>query len=86
MHLLWQKIEGTITRNRITNSGKEESIIDFLIISNDLVNYFVSLYIDEKMKNVLTSFSQNKVKERDHNTMIAKFKFTPKELSKPKRT
>ena len=50
---LTDRVTGVITRRRITDSGQEESIIDFLIVSNDLVDDVKSMVIDEKKEYAL---------------------------------
>ena len=83
------KCTGAITRRRITKKGKEESIIDFVIVSHDLEKDFIDLVIDEDKKHVLTKIIKTKkgIKkvESDHNALISKLKFTwNKHLSKNK--
>ena len=69
---------GVITRQRITKDGTERSVIDFVIISNDLLSDCESLLIDEERKHVLTKFSKRKkgieTVESDHNVLVSKFK------------
>ena len=73
------KARGLITRRRETTESVEESIIDHLIISNDLVGDFESLCVDEDRKHVLTKITKTKngviTKESDHNVLISKFYF-----------
>ena len=45
---LKNKCEGTVTRKRVTKDGIEESVIDFVIISDDLVDELASLLIGEQ--------------------------------------
>ena len=72
------KCSGTITRRRVTEEGVEESIIDFLLISEDLLEDFIELEIDEKKEHALVKITQQKGHVRkvtsDHNVLISKFK------------
>ena len=73
-----EKCTGLITRKRVTKEGTEESIIDFVIISNDLVESVESVEIDDKRKHVLTKHTKTKhgIKstESDHNVIITRMK------------
>ena len=69
---------GLITRRRITTEGVEESIIDFVSISNDLKESIVSLHIDEERTHAITKYSKTKngalkKGESDHNPLLANF-------------
>ena len=70
---------GLITRRRTTEDGVEESVIDFVIISADLVSDLKELIIDEKGNHALTKITRKKniVKKAtsDHNVMLSKFNF-----------
>ena len=70
--------EGSITRRRVTKNGVEESIIDFVMISEDLLHECESLVIDEKREHVLTKITKSKrgtqKVESDHNALISRFK------------
>ena len=72
------KCSGLITRKRTTLENTEESIIDFVIISNDLVESVESVEIDEERKHVLTKHTKTKhgtkSTESDHNIIITKLK------------
>ena len=50
--------KGVITRKRVTSQRTEESIISFVIISEDLVEKVESVVIDDKRENVLTRISK----------------------------
>ena len=52
--------KGLITRKRITKNGTEESIIDFILFSDDLKNDIEAIVIDDKRKHVLTKLSKTK--------------------------
>ena len=74
------KCDGTITRKRITKDGIEESVIDYLMVCNNVAPFVESMKIDEDREHVLTKFvSKNGVKkvvESDHNIIFAEFSFT----------
>ena len=74
------KCKGVITRRRTTDVGVEESIIDFLIISADLLDNIKELFIDEEKEHALTKITHCKktVKKvtSDHNVMLSKFSLT----------
>ena len=74
---LVDKCEGVITRRRITKDSTEESIIDHVIITEDMENDMASLIIDEDRNYGLTNISKTKkgVKTSlsDHNPLISNF-------------
>ena len=71
------KCEGLITRKRVTVDKTEQSIIDHVIISDDLKSLLVSLNIDEDREHVLEKVTKTKrgiVRTKsDHNVLISKF-------------
>ena len=71
---------GLITRRRETSMSTEESIIDHVIMSDDLVEQFESLVIDEKGQHALTKVMKTKAgienKKSDHNTILSTFNFS----------
>ena len=68
------KITGLITRERHTVNGVKKSIIDFVMVSQDLVKEIGKMMIDDQRKYVLTRLTKTKKgivkKESDHNTMV----------------
>ena len=78
-----EKCKGAITRTRIANGILEESIIDFVIISIDLLPLVNSMLIDKERKYVLTRFTKENddtvVKESDHNMIFTEFHIAWKE-------
>ena len=70
--------QGTITRKRVTPKRTEQSAIDFILVSEDLVNKIESIVIDEDRNNVLTRVSKTKngteIKESDHNVIKTNLK------------
>ena len=71
-----RKCKGKITRRRITDKVKEESIIDFVIASEDVAEMIKSVEVDEERKFALTKYSKTKtginIKESDHHSIITK--------------
>ena len=74
---LSEKCQGLITRKRTTEDGVEESIIDFVIVSADLVCDLKEMIIDEKKEHALTKITRkNNVVNKatsDHNVILTKF-------------
>ena len=72
------KCQGAITRRRVTKDKVEESIIDFVITSSDLVGEVESILIDEARNYVLVKVTKSKKGmksvESDHNAIISKLK------------
>ena len=87
---LQDKCSGLITRERITNKVRERSIIDLLIVCQDMLHLVEKLLIDEEKKYVLTKYKKTKqgvkIQESDHNSLITTLKTTwqNKIKSKPK--
>ena len=75
---LENKCRGTITRKRSTEKVEEQSVIDIVLMSNDLEDNVEAIIIDEERKNVLTKIVKTKKglkkTESDHNVIITKFK------------
>ena len=61
------KCTGLITRRRVTKQRTEESCIDVLLFSSDLLQCFTALLIDEERKYVLTNIrhSKNGVRKKE---------------------
>ena len=70
------KCTGLVTRKRITTRSIEESSIDLVMTSSDLMNNLVSLQIDDDRKHVLTKVTKTEKVESDHNVLISKFDFS----------
>ena len=68
---------GLITRSRTTVNSEEESIIDFVIVSDDMREFVSELIIDEEKNHTITGYMKSKngpkVFESDHMTIITKF-------------
>ena len=74
LNSLEDKCNGSTTRRRVTKNSIEESIIDFVIVSQDLVEKVDSITIDEDKKHALVHITKKKKVVSDHNTIISKFK------------
>ena len=70
------KCEGSVSRRRVTKKGIEESILDFLIVCEEMSNFFQSMKIDPSC--VLTRYMKSKGKIKiipsDHFPLFAQFK------------
>ena len=72
-----KKCVGTITRFRETINTTEVSVLDYVLVCEDMYHYFVDMHIDEDRKFTLTKYATTKGKSKlvksDHNPMICKF-------------
>ena len=68
---------GPITRSRTVGGKKEESCIDYIIVSEDLSQYLTNAMIDSNQLYALTKYTTTKgkhsVKRSDHYTLVANF-------------
>ena len=66
-----RKCKGNITRKRTTKTRVEESIIDLVLVTSDLIGNIESLEVDEDRRHVLTQIKKTKTgiikKESNHN-------------------
>ena len=80
---------GLITRERVTKAGIEKSIIDYVIICQELKNHLLEMTIDDNRTHVLTKYATTRGQERrvksDHNILFSKFSFTFERKMKPIR-
>ena len=71
--------EGVITRQRVTVNGTERSVIDFVILCQEIFAFLTSMKIDEARNYVLSKYSKSKgqvvVTESDHNPIICNCKY-----------
>jgi hypothetical protein len=88
-----EKCKGSVTRRRVTTERTEESSIDLVITSSDMIEHLVSLEIDEERKHVITKLASKKGQmskvESDHNVLISKFNLkwhTTKNMKRMKYT
>ena len=71
------KSSGVITRRRSTVTNEEQSVIDYVLISEELEQHMKECNVDDRREKVLTKLIKTKhgVKrvESDHNSIITKF-------------
>ena len=69
--------KGTVKRQRIFEKKKEESVIDYLLVCEDLEPFFKELIIDEEKIHSLFRCTKTKNGEKtiysDHNMLISNF-------------
>ena len=84
------RCKGSITRYRKTIHGEERSILDFVLVCEDLLDYFNSMMIDESRDLALTKYSTsagNRVKKvTDHNVIYVEFNIKAKRNQKRQRS
>ena len=68
---------GVLTRTRATVKGEEKSVIDFLIVCEELFAYMIEMKIDEEKLHSIESYSKKGGKTvltpSDLNMIIGKF-------------
>ena len=69
-----KQCKGTITRQRTTVNGEEESSIDVVIFSEELADFVEEIYIDTEGKHAMTKVTKTKPVVSDHNTIVTKLK------------
>ena len=78
--------KGTITRQRIFEKKTEKSVIDYIIICEELLKYLIEISIDEERIHALSRYMKkktgNKIIMSDHNVLTSRFSITFKR--KPK--
>ena len=52
------KRKGLITREKCTTAGRKQSVIDFVIVTNDLIEHIESIHVDDKRVHVLKKMSR----------------------------
>ena len=68
------KCKGLITRERKTVEKTEKSVIDFIILCEDLKEYLEQIVIDDGRVHALTKYGKNgKITVSDHNVMLGIF-------------
>ena len=67
---LKQKCVGLITIQRNTVDGVEQSVIDFVIMSSDLINHVEYMHIDDMRENVLTKLVKSKKGKKRHTKKV----------------
>ena len=77
-----EKCHGTITRSKLTTNGTEKSVIDYVVVSQNIFNSVERMDIDEAKEKVLTNYRSKTVS--DHNIITCNFNVTVPKI-KPKR-
>ena len=84
-----RQCSGLVTRKRITKTTVEESIIDFVIMSEDLSQDLESIVIDDQRQHVLTKITKTRKgitqTESDHNVIFSNFKLLWNKKDKKQR-
>ena len=64
--------KGLITRSRLVNSTKEESVIDFVLACNKVLPFVQKMTIDEEKIYALANYSikQKSLSYSDHNSIV----------------
>ena len=75
--------KGVITRERITATNTERSVIDYIIICEDMKKFLEEMIIDEDRVHVLTKHTGRKQTVSDHNIMYSKLSiiYNPKPIT-----
>ena len=72
--------KGTITRERIFEKKTEKSVIDYIVICDELLKHLMGIYIDEERVNVLCRYMKTKTGFKtvmsDHNVLYCRFSLT----------
>ena len=72
--------KGLITRERLFDNKSEKSVIDYIIMCEELSNYIIEMTIDEERNHVLSRYIKkktgNKVVMSNHNILFSKFSVT----------
>ena len=72
--------QGAITRHRIAKENNENSIIDYILVSQNLSDFLEQMFIDENRNFPLTKYATTKgirkLVTSDHNILYAQFMLT----------
>ena len=72
--------QGVITRERVAENRIEKSVIDYILMCEEMKRFLISVHIDEDRNNVLHRIIKNrngsKVVNSDHNILHCKFSVT----------
>ena len=68
---------GTITRERKAGNKTEQSVIDYMVVCQEMLEYVQEMIIDEERDDVLTNYQIKKKDKKlipsDHNILRGKF-------------
>ena len=79
------KCKGVITRSRMKNEKKEESVIDYIIVNSLIAPYLEEMQIDESKSKALTRFKKGITVSSDHNYLSCTFNIPMLRGSTPRR-
>ena len=69
---------GTITRERKVENKIEKSVIDYIVVCENMLNYILEVSVDDARTDVLARYIKTKdsikVVQSDHNVLFSKFK------------
>ena len=69
---------GTITRERKVENKIEKSVIDYIVVCENMLNYILEVSVDDARTDVLARYIKTKdsikVVQSDHNILFSKFK------------
>ena len=72
--------KGTITRERVFEKKVERSVIDYILICEELSRYILEVTIDEERVHVLSRYVKSKSGKRvissNHNILFGRFDIT----------
>lgn len=81
--------KGLITRQRTAAGRVEKSILDYVIVSEELYTQLEEMIIDDERIHVLTKYATTmgvqRLSESDHNILYAKFKLEVQRKQKTER-
>ena len=85
-----KKCKGVITRSRIAKEKVEKSVIDFVIVCENVISFFKNMVIDEEKINSLTNFKSKKPGKKatvsDHNSIFIDFHINAEQKGKERIT
>ena len=68
---------GTITRERAVEGKDERSVIDYIIVCEEMLKFLKEMIIDESrsfvLRHIVKTKNTNKVITSDHNILVGKF-------------
>ena len=65
--------QGVITRDRETVVGREQSVLDYIIVCDSLKEHVVKMIVDDSRLYTLTRYQQGKLTKSDHNILFCSF-------------
>ena len=65
--------KGVVTRERLAGGKVECSVIDYIIVCEDMKEYLEEMIIDDQRIHVLTKYGSKGTTASDHNILVGKF-------------